>query len=164
MEITLGSRSRETVAVYFEKAARPKIRAALPQKAKTLDEALEDYEQTLLPGAASFGRTILADGQYVGDVWCYCMGRSEEPHGMVSCCVFEPALWGQGIAGEALGLFLAELEGRFPWMRTVGAFAYAANRASIRVLEKNGFALAERFAEDGVESEYRQRALHCGKA
>ena len=126
-------------------------------------EALEDYERTLLPGAASFGRTILADGQYVGDVWCYCMGQSEEPHGMVSYCVFEPGLWGQGIAGEALGLFLTELEGRFPWMRTVGAFAYAANRASVRVLGKNGFALMERFVEDGVESEYHQRALGSEK-
>ena len=159
MKITLGERNRETVAIYFEKAARPEIRALLPQKAKTLEEALADYEQTLLPGAASFGRTIWADGRYVGDVWCYCMGQSAEPNGMVSCCVFETALWGKGVAGEALGLFLAELRTRFPWMGTVGAFAYAANRPSIRVLEKNGFALAERFVEDGAASEYHQLAL-----
>lgn len=58
MKITLRERTAETTAIYFRKASTPQIRRTLPQKAKTLAEALEDYKATLLPGAASYGRTI----------------------------------------------------------------------------------------------------------
>ena len=156
MSVKLGQRTEETVAVYFERAQSAAIRAVLPQRARTLEEALADYRRTLEPGASSFGRTILADGQYVGDVWCYCMDRSGDPQAMVSYCVFETALWGHGIAARALGLFLAELRERFGLER-VGAFTFSENAASIRVLEKNGFHREESFTEDGVESGYYLR-------
>lgn len=156
MSVKLGQRTEETVAVYFERAQSAAIRAVLPQRARTLEEALADYRRTLEPGASSFGRTILADGQYVGDVWCYCMDRSGDPQAMVSYCVFETALWGRGIAARALGLFLAELRERFGLER-VGAFTFSENAASIRVLEKNGFHREESFTEDGVESGYYLR-------
>lgn len=156
MSVKLGQRTEETVAVYFERAQSAVIRAVLPQRARTLEEALADYRRTLEPGASSFGRTILADGQYVGDVWCYCMDRSGDPQAMVSYCVFETALWGRGIAARALGLFLAELRERFGLER-VGAFTFSENAASIRVLEKNGFHREESFTEDGVESGYYLR-------
>ena len=64
MNITLGTRTPETVAIYFEKAKRPEIRETLPQKAQTLEEALADFQKAQLPGASSFGRTIWADGNY----------------------------------------------------------------------------------------------------
>ena len=156
MSVKLGQRTEETVAVYFERAQSAAIRAVLPQRARTLEEALADYRRTLEPGASSFGRTIRADGQYVGDVWCYCMDRSGDPQAMVSYCVFETALWGRGIAARALGLFLAELRERFGLER-VGAFTFSENAASIRVLEKNGFHREESFTEDGVESGYYLR-------
>ena len=79
MNIELGQRTEETVAVYFERAQTAAICAVLPQRARTLEEALADYRRTLEPGANSFGRTILADGQYVGDVWCYAMDPSGDP-------------------------------------------------------------------------------------
>ncbi len=65
-EIVLGERTEETVRIYFEKAKQPVIKAMLPQKAQTVEEALEDYKETLLPSATSFGRTIVVDGKYVG--------------------------------------------------------------------------------------------------
>ena len=68
MDIRLGSRTEDTVRTYFEKAQDPRIKAVLPQKAQSVGEAIADYRETLLPGAASYGRTILADGVYVGDV------------------------------------------------------------------------------------------------
>ena len=156
MNIELGQRTEETVAVYFERAQNAAIRAVLPQRARTLEEALADYRRTLEPGASSFGRTILADGQYVGDVWCYAMDPSGDPQAMVSYCVFEQALWGRGVASEALGLFLEEIRERFGLER-VGAFTFSENAASIRVLEKNGFHREESFTEDGVESGYYLR-------
>lgn len=158
MRLTLRGRTEETVAVYFEKASAPDIRRVLPQRAATLEEALADYRQTLLPGARSYGRTIWADGSYIGDVWCYCMDLRETPSAMVSYCVFDPAWRNRGAATAALDLFLQEIRDKFG-LSSVGAFTYAANRASIRVLEKSGFRPMETFTEDGVASIYYQREL-----
>ena len=156
MRVSLGERTEETAAVYFKRTRSPAIRKFLPQKARTLEEALADFRKTRKPGAESFGRTIRADGQYVGEGWCYCLDRSGDPQAMVSYCVFETAPWGRGIAARALGLFLAELRERFGLER-VGAFTFSENAASIRVLEKNGFHREESFTEDGVESGYYLR-------
>lgn len=160
MDIRLGDRTAETVAIYFERADTPEIKAVLPQKAKTVEEALEDYRQTLLPGAKSYGRTVLADGRYIGDVWCYGIDPSEEPGAMLSYCIFEKSYWGQGIATQAVALFLKDVQSRYD-LGTVGAFTYADHAASIRVLEKNGFALQEEFLEDGRASKYFQRERSC---
>lgn len=94
MKVTLGERTAETAAVYFERAQSPAIRETLPQKAQTLEEALADFRKTQEPGANSFGRIICADGRYVGDVWCYCMDPDGDPQAMVSYCVFARELWG----------------------------------------------------------------------
>lgn len=98
MSVELRIRTAETVSIYFEKANTPAIRAVLPQRAKTLEEALSDYEKTQLPGAASYGRTIYVDGKYIGDIWCCCIDKNEEPGAMVSYCIFEPDYYGKGIA------------------------------------------------------------------
>ena len=155
MNIVLGNRTAETVAVYFARTQRPEIRAFLPQKAQSVEEALSDYRETLLPSAKSYGRIILADGQYVGDVWCCCIDRTETPNAMLSYCVFDESHWNQGIATEAVALFLRDIGERFG-LATVGAFTYADNIASLRVLEKNGFLPMEEFVEDGRASRYLQ--------
>ena len=153
MEITLGTRTADTVKIYFEKANRPEIRQVLPQKATNVEEALADYEKTLLPDATSFGQTVYADGRYIGDVWCYCINMDDDPNCMVSFCIFEPEYWSRGIATAALGLFMEQVFERCN-VKTIGAFAFARNKASIRVLEKNGFVVMEEFEEDGVWSKY----------
>ena len=153
--IQLCQRTEETVSIYFEKAQQPAIRRTLPQKAQTLEEALADFAKTQLPGATSYGRTIQKDGRYVGDVWIYALDLSDTPNAMLSYCVFEPDMWGKGVATEAVRLFLAEVAGRFG-LTSIGAFTYVENAASIRVLEKNGFLLMEEFNEDGVASRYYQ--------
>ena len=56
MSVKLGQRTEETVAVYFERAQSAAIRAVLPQRARTLEEALADYRRTLEPGASKIGR------------------------------------------------------------------------------------------------------------
>jgi RimJ/RimL family protein N-acetyltransferase len=155
MVITLKERTEETVRTYFEKASTPEIRRVLPQKAQSVEEALADYEETLLPGATSYGRTILADGRYIGDVWCYCIDPEDEPNCMVSFCLFQPEYRSRGITTAALRLFLREISLRYG-VKTVGAFTYAHNHASLKVLEKAGFSVMEEFEEDGVLSKYLQ--------
>ena len=162
MDVTLGRRTAETAAVYFEKTSNAAIRKVLPQKARTAAEAVADFYASQRPGASSFGRTILADGQYVGDVWCYCIDRLGTPNAMVSYCVFEQTLWGRGVASKALKTFLLEIVGKYS-LKTVGAFTFSSNLPSIRVLEKNGFRLVEEFVEDAVPSKYYQLDLHGEK-
>ena len=157
-EIRLGTRTAETVRIYFEKAQQPEIKAVLPQKAQTVEEALADFRETLLPNATSYGRTILADGQYIGDIWCYCIDAEEEPNAMLSYCIFEKAFWSQGIATKAMAMFLKEVRAKYA-LRTIGAFTFSDNLASIRVLEKNGFAEVEEFSEDGRDSKYFQYSV-----
>ena len=120
-----------------------------------LEEALEDYEKTLLPNATSFGQTVYVDGKYVGDVWCYCIDMDDEPNCMLSFCIFELEYWSKGIATSAVKMFIKNVCERYG-VRTIGAFTYAHNNASIRVLEKNGFVVIEEFEEDGVLSKYLQ--------
>ena len=158
MVITLEKRTADTVKTYFEKANRPEIKQVLPQKAKTVEEALEDYEQTLLPNAKSYGRTVYVDGNYVGDVWCYCIDPDDEPNSMLSFCIFEPEYWFKGVATTAVKKFIQNICARYH-VKTIGAFTFAHNLASIRVLEKNGFVVMEEFEEDGVLSKYLQ--LEC---
>ena len=155
MRIELGDRTPETVAVYYTQAQRPEIKAVLPQKAQSLEEALEDYRRTLLPGAESCGRTILADGRYIGDIWCYCISADETPNAMLSFCVFDDAYRNRGAATEAAALFMQEVRGKYG-VKTIGAFTYEDNAASRKVLEKSGFALMEEFTEEGRRSCYYQ--------
>lgn len=56
---------------------------------------------------------------------------------------------------QTLWLFIAEIVPKFN-LKTLGAFTFASNIASIRVLEKNGFTKREEFEEDGVLSCYLQ--------
>ena len=142
--------------VYFEQTQDEQIERMLPRSVESLEQALANFEATLLPGAASFGRTIYADGRYVGDVWCYCIDCEQSPNAMLSYCIFDKVLWGKGAATEAVGLFLQQAVERVS-LRSVGAFTFADNKASIRVLEKNGFAVQESFVEDGRESVYLER-------
>ena len=106
MYITLRERTADSVRTYFEKANRPEIKQVLPQKAKTVEEALEDYELTLSPNAESYGQTVYADGKYVGDVWCYCIDMDNEPNCMLSFCIFELEYWFKGIATMAVKMFI----------------------------------------------------------
>lgn len=158
MKIALGERTAETVAVYFTKARQQCIQSNLPQKAKTVEEALRDYQDTLLPGAVSYGKTIIVDHVYVGDVWCYCIDKAGTPNAMLSYCVFDRFCWNRGIATAAVSLFLTEVKERYG-IHTIGAFTFSDNLASIRVLEKNGFFSVEEFYEGGRKSQYFQRAL-----
>ena len=156
MGIELRERTEAHVRIQYEKIRDPEIWAMIPMTEKTLEQTIADYEKTLLPGATSFGRTIYADGVYVGDVWCYGIDRNEEPNTMIGYCLFEKTLWNRGIATETLRLFLKELQSRYGF-KSIGAFAYCSNVASRRVLEKNGFVMIEEFLENGVLSAYYQK-------
>lgn len=153
MNIELRDRTEETVRVYFNMTRDEEIQSLCPQKAKTEDEAVADFYETLSDNAKSYGRTIYIDGEYIGDIWCYCIDRDENPNAMVSYCIFKKEYWGRGIGSIALEKFLKEVTEKLQ-LKSIGAFTYANNIGSIRVLEKNGFVLSESFEEDGTESSF----------
>ena len=152
-KIKLCDRTEETVRIYYERAKDKEIKRFLPQKAKSVEEALEDYRKTLLPNATSYGKTIWIENTYIGDIWCYCIDKNEEPNAMISYCIFDKMYWKKGIATEVLHLFMKEISERFQ-LKSLGAFTYSENTASIRVLEKNSFKCIETMIEDNMESRY----------
>lgn len=158
MKITLGERTIDHVRIYFEKTQNDTIRRMLPSDVTCIEQAIANFEQSLLPDATSYGRTVCCDGQYIGDIWCYCINPQETPNAMLSYCIFEQEFWNRGIACEAVSLFLKQLCQKYT-LQTVGVFTFADNLASIRVLEKNGFTVRERFTENGRESCYLERSL-----
>ena len=158
MRVELRERTEAHVRIYFERTRDEEIRRMCPQKAKTAEEAVADFGETLKPGAHSFGQTVYADGKYVGDVWLYCIGEEDGPDAMLSFCLFEKTLWGGGIMTQAVRLLLEKSRVRFG-LKTVGAFAYFENLGSARVLEKNGFALREQFHDDGREAGYYEKRM-----
>lgn len=155
MQICLKNRSEETVRIYFEKTQDFEIKAMLPQKAKTVEEALQDYEKSLKSDSTSYGKIIVVDGQYIGDIWCYGINQKEDPNAMLSFCLFEKSFWSKGLMSEAVELFLKEIQLKFG-LKTIGAFVFLENQASIRVLKKNGFQVMEEFVEEGKSSVYLQ--------
>ncbi len=155
MNIHLQERTETHVKIYFQKAQASEIKKYLPQKAKTLEEALADFQKTLSPNAKSYGKTIYINDQYIGDIWCYAIDLSETPNAMISYCIFEKKFHNQGIATKALALFMKEIFTKFPF-KTLGAFTFASNIASIKVLEKNRFQHRETIEENGTVSFYFQ--------
>ena len=158
MNVELRERTEKHVRIQYDKIREPEIWAMIPMTEKTLEQTLADYAQTLLPGASSFGLTVYAEEAYVGDVWCYCIDLEEEPNAMIGYCIFEKGLWGKGIATEAVKQFLDVAVPKYG-LRSMGAFAYCSNGASLRVLEKCGFEKKEEFEEDGILSAYYQKEL-----
>lgn len=157
MMIELRDRTEEHVKIYFRETQDAEIRALLPSSAKSLEAALAMYHETQQPDAKSVGKTVYYNGEYVGDIWCYGLFE-DEPDAMLSYCIFEKALWGQGIATQAVKLFLKFMGEQYA-VKTVGAFTYCDNIASQKVLTANGFQMLEAFTEDGRQSAYYEIAL-----
>ena len=156
MNIELRKRTADHVRIYFERTQDPEIQKYLPQTVTSIQQALNNFENTLKPDTTSYGCTVYVDGNYVGDIWCYGISLADTPQAMISYCIFDKKYWGRGVMSRALALFLPDISNRYG-ISCVGAFSFYENTASVRVLERNGFCLQETFLEDGVKSVYLQR-------
>lgn len=159
--IRLQPRTAEHVRIYWERTQDDEIKSMFPMAGSTLEQALELFEQSILPGASSYGRIICADEHYIGDIWCYCIDEEKEKTAMLSILIFDKAFWHRGIGQRAIGLFLQEMFEKYQ-LESIGAFTFADNVSSVHALEKSGFEKQEEFVEDGRESvylEYRPNKL-----
>lgn len=152
-EIRLEPRTAEHVKIYWERTQDEEIRTMFPMTGATLEQALSLFEQSSLPGASSYGRIILAEGRYIGDIWCYCIDEEKEKTAMLSILIFDKDFWHRGIGQRAIGLFLQEMFTKYR-LDSIGAFTFADNGSSIHALEKCGFQKQEEFVEDGRASVY----------
>jgi RimJ/RimL family protein N-acetyltransferase len=113
--------------------------AAVPTRPRSAFDA--HWAQIMVKEGTTLA-TIVADGTVAGH--CVCFG---EPGARDVGYWIDRAYWGRGYASEALRLFLEQLPDR-PLKATVAAH----NRASMRVLEKNGFTIVGEpvVEDDGV--------------
>ena len=156
--ISLQERKKEHVKEYFYRTRAEEIQNMIPGSAKSLEDALAMYEESLKKDATSFGRTIYCEAKYIGDIWCYSLDINNDPNAMLSYCIFEKEYWNKGIATNAVNMFMKELIQRFR-IKSIGAFLYADNTGSRHVLEKNGFLRMEELIEDKRASFYFEKLL-----
>ena len=128
--IQLRPVTKNDLPILFEHQRQPEANemAAFPARDR---EAFQAHWMKILHEEAVLARTIVFDGCVVGQVGCwaqagkryvgYWMGKEH---------------WGKGIATKMLSIFLQHLE-----ERPLYAYVVKHNVASIRVLEKSGFAL-----------------------
>lgn len=135
MDIQLKARTLENALTYFERTKDPDIERMFPRSVLTREQAIANFQASLLPDADSFGQTIWADGEYVGDIWCFCIDRSQQPNAMLSLCLFAKERWGQGIGSRAVQLFLPMVTERFR-LQSIVAFVYSDNLPSLHLLQK----------------------------
>jgi RimJ/RimL family protein N-acetyltransferase len=100
--------------------------------------AFDDHWQRIRTDPATVIRTIDADGEVAGYIFTFV----HEGERVVGYCLGRE-FWGRGLATNALADFLDVVDER-PLRATVTP----ANRASVRVLEKNGFRLLREGPED----------------
>ncbi|BES66174.1 hypothetical protein SANA_26130 [Gottschalkiaceae bacterium SANA] len=153
MNISLQARTRDHVKEFWEKTQDSEIQNMFPSSISSLEEALALFENSLQNNATSYGKVILVDGLYIGDIWCYGIDVADEKMAMLSIVIFDKSKWGQGIAATLIPPFLDEVFHRYP-IQSIGAFTYTSNQRSLRALQKSGFQSLETFIEDGIKSIY----------
>lgn len=135
-------------AAFFAHQSDP-LAASLAGVTPRAWDAFQVHWQKILADPAIFKQTILYNGQTAGNLVCFPQGGQRQVGYWV-----DRALWGRGVATQALQLFLACLP-----MRPLWAYTAADNRASMRVLEKCGFARAGAAEDEVIFSLHAHTAL-----
>ena len=142
MHVTLRDVALRDLRVFFahqldEEATRM---AALPSR----DEPAfrQHWETKVLGDGTVTKKTILSDGEVAGNILAF-----ERDGKLLVGYWIGRAFWGKGVATAALAQFLEHVK-----TRPLHAYVAKHNVASIRVLEKCGFAIvATETGDDGIE-------------
>ena len=137
MDIQLKARTLENALTYFERTKDPDIEQMFPRSVLTREQAIANFQASLLPDADSFGQTIWADGEYVGDIWCFCIDHSQQPNAMLSLCLFAKERWGQGIGSALLQKIIDYAKEHT--IELINLEVRSDNIRAIHVYEKYGF-------------------------
>lgn len=80
-----------------------------PTSISSLEEALTLFDDSLQKDATSYGKIILVEDTYVGDIWCFGIDEEDKKMAMLSIVIFDKSKLGQGIAATAIPQFLDEV-------------------------------------------------------
>ena len=151
--LLLKPRTLEHVKTFWEKSQDEEIQRMFPFNRGTFNDAVKLYEESLKPGARSFGKVIDIDGKYIGDVWCYGIDEANEKQAFVSIVIFDKTYWGKGVGKHVIKQFCQLVFERYA-VNKLCAFTYKDNKRSMGALESAGFKKIEEFEEEGVLSCY----------
>lgn len=158
LNINLRNRELDHVKKFWQVSKDPELQKLFPFQDNTLEEAVEMYKKSLLPDAASYGKTIYVNDCYIGDVWCYCIDENVEKNCFLSIVIFNKDYWNKGIGAKVLNEFKEKIAHKYA-INKICAFTYKFNIASSRTLEKVGFKCVEEFEENNIPSLYYELKL-----
>lgn len=153
MKLSLAERTRKHVEIFWEQTQDPQIQEMFPSSTNSISQAIKLFEASQQDKTKSYGRIILADNRYIGDIWCYSMDEEDKHHAMLSIVIFDKTYWKKGVASLVIPLFVEDVFSRYR-IDTIGAFTFAANLPSRKALQNSGFKEVESFTEDGIASVY----------
>jgi RimJ/RimL family protein N-acetyltransferase len=145
MDVVLRRVTEEDLPIFFEHQRDPEANRMAAFAARDRDAFMAHWTRKVLGDESVVKRAVavVVDGQVAGNI------VSWEHDGRVQIGYWiGREFWGKGIATRALGAFLHELT-----TRPLYAYAAAHNVASIRVLEKCGFAISDEVLEASDEPE-----------
>ena len=131
--VSLRSITRDDLAVLYQHETDPESGRLAGVKPRSRDAFIAHWERVITEERA-IERAILADGVLAGRVACFEAEHDGHPTWMLGYWIGREH-WGRGVASSAVGLFLAEID-----RRPLLARVLATNAASIRILERHGFA------------------------
>ncbi len=139
-EVQLREVETADLPLFFEHQRDPEAVAMVGFHSRDRP-AFDAHWAKILANDEGLKRTIVVNGKAAGHIVSFLRdGKPEVGYWL------DRALWGRGIATQALSAFL-RLEQRRPLYAGVARH----NLASIRVLQKCGFTLLDRAAEEGSE-------------
>jgi RimJ/RimL family protein N-acetyltransferase len=138
--VTLRDVSDDDLLLFFEHQLDPEATAMAAFSPRDLDAFMAHWARIRRDKTVT-AKAVVTDGHVVGNVVSW--NHSGEPH--VGYWI-DKEHWGKGVASAALAAFLDEVA-----MRPLHARAAKHNVASIRVLEKCGFAIAGEAVDSDVE-------------
>jgi RimJ/RimL family protein N-acetyltransferase len=142
-DVLLREVTEDDLPVFFEHQRDPEANRMAAFAARERDAFMAHWARILIDEAC-VTRAVVVDGHVAGNV----VSWEEESGRRVIGYWIGREFWGRGIATRALGAFLGELS-----TRPLYAHVAAHNVASIRVLEKCGFAISDEMPEpsdDGI--------------
>jgi RimJ/RimL family protein N-acetyltransferase len=148
-ESTDGVRLRDVIEedlpILFDHQRDPVANQMAAFPARDREAFMEHWTTNILGNDAARKRTILLDGDVVGNILSW-----DDPGETLVGYWIGREHWGKGVASRALALFLLELE-----IRPLHAHVAKHNGGSIRVLEKCGFVIVgeDTISEGGSEIE-----------
>jgi len=138
-EVTIRPVREDDLPILFEHQRDPQANAMAAFPARERDAFMAHWAN-ILADPACVAIAVELDGAVVGNIGSFEFGGHREVGYWI-----DRAFWGRGVATRALAEFLREAETGRPLFAGV----IAHNAASMRVLEKCGFARTGEISEDG---------------